>query len=238
MKNLLLRLTVFCVTFLVSIHISSAANVMNTLNFNSAYVWRGITFNDGFVAQPSIDVSLNGFGVNVWANMDIDDYNNTLEEDEFSEIDITLRYGLDLKPLSINFGCIQYLFPAGAHGTRELYLSVGMNPVENLTTTFNLNYDFDQVDDFYSNVSIAYNIEVMSKLNAGITASGGYAGNDASLGTDGGLNDYQLSISSTYSATDSLSFSFFVAYTGNFDDKVLPDQDVDWFGGIGINYSM
>ncbi|HMA84159.1 MAG TPA: hypothetical protein VKN73_00520, partial [Desulfosalsimonadaceae bacterium] len=45
----------------------------------SAYVWRGITFNDGLVVQPYVDVAAgNGFAINVWGNYDIDDYDNTL----------------------------------------------------------------------------------------------------------------------------------------------------------------
>ena len=55
-----------------------AAEATAGLDLNSAYVWRGQTFNDGFVAQPSIDVATEiGIGVNVWGNLDIDDYNET-----------------------------------------------------------------------------------------------------------------------------------------------------------------
>ncbi|MBF0225622.1 MAG: MltA-interacting MipA family protein [Desulfobacterales bacterium] len=237
MKTLYGFITFLIILFL-SLSVTLAAEVSSTLNVNSAYVWRGITFNDGFVVQPSIDVASKGFGVNVWANMDIDDYNDTLEEHEFSEVDITLKYSMDFKMLSVDLGCIQYLFPAGAHGTRELYISLGITPIDNFTTTLNANYDFDEIDDFYISFVAAYNIEIMSKLNASLSASVGYIGKDMSLGEDAGLNDYQFSLSSTYSATDALSFSIFVAYTNNFDDKVLPKQDVDLFGGIIINYVM
>ena len=68
-----------------------AAEATAALDINSAYVWRGQTFNDGVVLQPSIDVAAeNGLGINVWGNYDIGDYNNTLDEDEFSEIDLTV----------------------------------------------------------------------------------------------------------------------------------------------------
>jgi len=55
-----------------------AADVTAAVDVNSAYVWRGQTFNDGMVAQPSVDVASGGFGFNVWGNIDIDDYYSTL----------------------------------------------------------------------------------------------------------------------------------------------------------------
>ena len=56
-----------------------AADASFGADINSAYVWRGITFNDGAVIQPSLDVTTGGFGFNVWGNIDIDDDNGTLD---------------------------------------------------------------------------------------------------------------------------------------------------------------
>ena len=54
--------------------LAQAADVSAALDLNSAYMWRGLTFNDGLVAQPSIDVAApHGIGINVWGNFDIDD---------------------------------------------------------------------------------------------------------------------------------------------------------------------
>ena len=89
-----------------------AADVTGGVDFASAYVWRGITFNDGMVAQPYLDVASAGFGINIWGNMDIDDYDNTLDSGEFSELDLTLSYGFSLDPVDVRLGYIEYLFPA------------------------------------------------------------------------------------------------------------------------------
>ena len=49
-----------------------AADATAAIDVNSAYVWRGLTFNDGVVIQPSIDVAAkNGLGINVWDNYNI-----------------------------------------------------------------------------------------------------------------------------------------------------------------------
>lgn len=215
-----------------------AAEATARLDAVSAYVWRGITFNDGMVLQPSINVAQNGFGVNIWGNMDIGDYDNTLNEGEFSEVDATLYYGFDLKPFSISTGIIQYLFPNGAEGTREVFLGLSTEPLSGVTVGITGYYDFDQVDDYYFSFSTGYSHEFANKLNVGICAAAGYIGEDMSIGQDGGLNDYTFTLNAAYPVTDALGVGAFVAYTGNFDTDVLPDQDVDVYGGANITYNF
>ena len=49
-----------------------AADATAAVDMASAYVWRGQTFNDGAVIQPSLDVAAeNGLGINVWANYEV-----------------------------------------------------------------------------------------------------------------------------------------------------------------------
>ena len=71
----------------------AVAEVSTTFDFASAYVYRGVTYNDGFVFQPGIEATGLGlpeeYGavtVGAWANMDLDDYDDTLPTSEFSEI--------------------------------------------------------------------------------------------------------------------------------------------------------
>ena len=59
----------------------ATAGVDVTMDLASAYVFRGITFNDGVVFQPGIEASGLGLpeaygavAVGAWANYDIDDY--------------------------------------------------------------------------------------------------------------------------------------------------------------------
>src|SRR5665647_334924 len=75
---------------------SAAATVTTALDANSAYVWRGMTANKGFVLQPSVDVAANGFGVNVWANYDVADNNGNAEKNKFSEVDLTASYAFKM----------------------------------------------------------------------------------------------------------------------------------------------
>ena len=100
-----------------SVNQAAAATTTAALDTNSAYVWRGLTFNDGLVLQPSLDVSTGGFAVNVWGNLDIDDYNGAVDDGEFSEVDLTASYTWKLGPVDASLGAIEYLFPGGAEAT-------------------------------------------------------------------------------------------------------------------------
>ena len=226
---------------------TSAADATFGGDFNSAYIWRGMTFNDGLVFQPSIDVSHKGFGINIWGNLDIDDYNDTLNSGEFSEIDMTLSYSFDIQKLSVSLGYIEYVFSAGVEGTREVFVSLGLDIYKGLTAGLNLYYDVDEIDDIYATATLGYSLPIGEKFTLDLQALAGYAGKDfarAYGGTDGGFNEYVFSATGTYTIIENLSVSAYLNYTGAIDDDVLPDvnsgglQDVDFFGGVGIYYSF
>ena len=134
MKRVWAIILVFPAIFFFGVLPASAADATAGADVVSAYVWRGITFNDGLVVQPYVDVAAgNGFAINVWGNYDIDDYDNTLDENEFSEVDLTLSYALPIEPVDITIGHIEYLFPTGGSGTSEVFLSAYINPAGGLS---------------------------------------------------------------------------------------------------------
>ena len=69
--------------------VAQVASAMSTsVDFASAYVFRGQTFNDGFVIQPGVEGA--GLTVGVWANIDMDN----VAVDQVSEIDLYLAKDL------------------------------------------------------------------------------------------------------------------------------------------------
>lgn len=229
-----------------------AADATANLDAMSAYVWRGITFNDSPVLQPSLDVSKNGFGANVWANYDLDEYYmGTPNDNEFSEVDLTLYYGFEIDKLEVTVGLIEYLFPEGANGTREMYASLSYPLFDKLSAGFNFYYDFDEVESYYTDLSLSYEMELMAKLSLALGAKIGYAGEDFaeaySGGTDAGLHDYGFSAGLTYAATEALSIGVKAVYTDSLDDNVLADadlangvygHDVELYGGLTVSYAF
>lgn len=222
-----------------------SADATAALDLNSAYVWRGITFNDGPVAQPSLDVTHGGFGFNVWGNFDIGDYDDTLDANNFSEIDLTLSYGFSISKLDIGVGLIEYLFPTSlVQGTREIYLSLGMPIIAGLSVGLDTYYDVDETHGLYSSLSVGYAYDATDKLSIEAGASVAYATEEFTLGPDGGLHDYSFSISAGYAVTDALSVAAGMTYVGNFDEDVLPEApygnglDTRTYGGVNISYAF
>jgi uncharacterized protein (TIGR02001 family) len=230
-----------------------AASATAAVDINSAYVWRGQTFNDGMVLQPSIDVAAdNGFGVNVWGNYDIDDYNGSLDENEFSEIDLTVSYGFTVGQLDIGVGVIEYLFPATDKSanpdTTELYVSLGMPIVGGLSAALDVYYDMDLFDELsYATFGLTYAYDLSDKLNLEAGGSIAYAGDDFAKyanGDDGGLYNYTLSLSLGYTLTDAWSVAANLTYVDALDDDNLKEVedggllDTNMIYGVGVAYAF
>lgn len=225
---------------------AGAADVTAGADVNSAYVWRGITFNDGFVAQPSVDVTgPAGLGFNVWGNYDLESYDVDGEEvvgsGDFSEVDLTLSYAIPVEGFDLSAGVIEYLYPAGADGSREVYLDSGFDLGGGFGLQAFVAYDFDEVDDVYGHLSLSYGYDVDENLSLGAEGRIGAAGSDfagAYGGEDGGLFDWQAKVSADYAVSEATSLGAFVAYTDAVDSDALVDQDVDIYGGVNAYYSF
>lgn len=223
---------------------ASAADATVGLDLNSAYVWRGITFNDSFVAQPSLDVAgPGGLGLNVWGNFDLDDYvvgeETLVESGDFSEVDLTISYVIpeEIENADFGIGLIEYLFPGADGSTREVYGEVGVDLGHGFGAGLFLTYDFDEVDDFYGNVSLAYDYPLYEELTVTVEGLLGYAGSDFASGDSSGLHEYQITLSAAYAASEFTEIGAFLAYTEAADSDVLADVDVDFLGGISAYYS-
>jgi len=222
-----------------------AAEVEVGVDVNSAYVWRGRTLNDGVVVQPAIDISMpSGFGINVWGNLDVGDYDGSLEEGAISRIEVKGSYGFDVGPVACDVGYIEYLFPwTGSTntvrtGTREVY-AVGEIPiVGGMAARVAVYYDFDEVKDIYANLGLIYAFEISDGWSTEMSTLAGNAGRDASAGEDGGLHEYTFSLSTTYDVGESVVFGASLAYTDTFDKDVLPEQDVNVHGGFSLAYGF
>jgi hypothetical protein len=128
----------------------------------SDYVWRGQRLSDGEgVVQPSVSITHDNFGVNLWANYDA-------ETDEHNETDLTLTYGLSKDKLSLEVGYIYYALD-GADDTQEVYLSLAYETI--LSPSVTLYYDFDEGDGAFLVASIGYSIGLMEKISLNLGAS-------------------------------------------------------------------
>jgi hypothetical protein len=72
----------------------------------SDYVWRGMVFSKGFVLEPYAYVSAYGVTPAIWANVQLQDEYNTLDE-----IDLLISYSRSFRALSVEAGYVYYYLP-------------------------------------------------------------------------------------------------------------------------------
>jgi len=77
-----------------------------------------------------------------------------------------------------------------------------------------------------------------SGIGFDIGASAGYAGEDAAPGGESGFQEYTITMGLGYEINGMVSVSAIWGYTDAIDDDVLPEQDVDFFGGGGIAFAF
>lgn len=238
----------FFVLFLQSCLMVKAADVSLSADVNSAYVWRGITWNDGIVVQPSFLIGNGGFEAYFWANINIDDYDGTLETEEISEVDIDVSYGGEVLGVDWRVGVVEYTYPNDGslvstngedtlvHGTGEVYALFSRTITGGLSLGLDVYYDFDEVEDFYGKLGVSYEqaLGEGTLLTAG--AAIGAVGSKASLAGEGGLHEYEISAEAAHGFESGLGLKVYVAYTDTLDKKVLPEQDTNVYGGMSIKY--
>lgn len=225
---------------------SVAQEVTASADLMSAYVWRGQTFNDGLVFQPSIDFAAeNGLGVNVWGNLDLDDYDDTLDEREFSEVDLTISYSRTIAGIDAEAGFIEYLYPnAAAEGPSELYVSASYGLPANLSVGAALYYEFDEITEYYLSVNVGYAMDLNDQLALEAGASIAFAGDDYCADGGAGLYDYSLTASLGYTINRSWSASVYIGHVGTLDDDNLDKGsnagtvDVEFYTGVGVSYAF
>jgi hypothetical protein len=145
----------------------------------SRYVWRGQILSRGIVLQPTVGITLGGFGANLWSNVDLD---NDEEDDDgivMNETDLTLNYTMPVGPVSVTGGFIHYDFDGG--DTQELYLTCAMATV--LNPSLSLYYDIDDGDGGFAVLAVSQGFPVGPvSLTAG--ASVGFNLGDEAMGVN------------------------------------------------------
>ncbi len=220
-----------------------AVTVEYNFDFASAYVWRGLTVVDGAVFQPSITLGHDsGFSFNAWGTWDIDDVNGN--DAEFTEIDLTVAYSLPLAgTMGVDVGLIEYLFPNTGgtnNATTELYVGLSWDTVAAPFVTFYR--DIDLVDDYYVSFGVGFDGDLTDSVAWELGFTAAYSGEGFARfyagGTDSGLFGANALFSVSTALDDHWGVGAFVAFSDSLDSDVLPDQKVDFFGGISVSASF
>ena len=224
--------------------------------FLSKYVWRGYELSeDSLVIQPSITVEYKGFGLNLWGNLDTDNY--VTDSHEFNETDFTFSYDHSFGIFSLGLGYIYYSLDAELDrgsptpdpgeiddDTQEFYASGALDVL--LSPTLTIYRDFDTLDTWYFNLAISHSFPMPKDLSLDLGASVAYYIFDDkdAFGNDSFFNDGTLSAALSIPVAEYFTVAPTLSYTFALSDdakesvfKIGPNRDSGYLYG-GVNVSM
>ena len=109
-------------------------------DFNSKYIWRGTTVNDGLVIQPFLWASYRNFTAGLWSSVTLYDRHHLTRE---HELDLNLDYTWSLGNFQFEHSVMiyYYLGMEDSPTTGEFFLGVTY-PIGDFAITSNVSADF------------------------------------------------------------------------------------------------
>ncbi len=211
----------------------------------SAYVCRGVTLNDGFVAQPYMSAQiLPGLTAGMWANNNIDDNDGAFESGQFSEVDLTLSYALPVEDISVSVNYFEYTYP-GAGGAeldaegeavatrgeadREASISLGLPVV--LSPTLAVYYGLGGLveENVYLEGGLSHSLELTDGVALGLSTAVGYLSPKEG---DDGFSHANVNASLGFGPVTAK-----ITYIAQLDDAVVSDEayDVEVVGTLSVS---
>jgi len=185
MKNRTIKLSaVTAIVFLVFIFIpmnlwaedEAKPSASADVGVFSQYIWRGYELSkDSIVIQPSVTVGYKDIGFNLWGNLDTDIYNDTRDEAQFNETDMTLSYDKSFGIVSMGVGYIYYALDA-IDDSQEVYLSVGLDTL--LSPSLTVYREISHLPAWYISLGISHSFELPKEITLDLAGSIGYSASD------------------------------------------------------------
>jgi hypothetical protein len=188
---------------------------------HSRYLFRGVPLVDAPVSQSNLDVALelesgDSVGLGIWANMDLsNDTGDAVFPDgnggKVTEIDFVPTYSTSFGGTAVDFGITNYNFANGVGAsTNEFFVALSRD-FGALGGGLTINYDFDEVEDYYLSLSVSKGLEVNEKTTVSAAVNLGIAGEDQGLAYWGaqasGLSDVNFSLSFYNQASEAVVLS-------------------------------
>lgn len=231
--------------------------VATTLDYSSKYIFRGIPQTDEPVLQPGIDlvipkVGLGQLAIGWWGNLNLTDGAGRSKENEFTEYDWSLAYGLALNEMvNLEVGTIYYYFPHGGKDftpmnglgnnhdsdTHEFYGQATLTLAAGFQAVATGYYDGDEVKSWYVSSGVNHHAKLTDTWSSTLSAQVAWAPenyNKAYFGYEsGGFNDVLLGASLDAAIDKNFRLKIGVAYSEIIDTDL--ERAVDNMPGAHSN---
>lgn len=221
-------------------------NVTAGIDFNSAYVFHGMTYNDGPVLQPYLCVAGGRFIYNMWSNYNLVSDDNGLghfDASEFTEIDHFFTYLVAFEPVVVDVTFGIYNYPMlGWPSDKELQIGAEKTIGGLLTPFARAGYMVDGAME--KNLYIEFGSKGEKALNddwsLNYLVKASWENQDFIPGSPSGFRHLLATVGITYMTTATSGITAIANYVGQLDDEILVDAlyDVDFHASIGafINF--
>ena len=217
-----------------------------SVDIMSQYIWRGWQLSDDSVIQPSVGITYEGLGANIWSNYD----NDTTA---ITETDYTLNYTFNIEKFGFDVGYIFYTFPDSDFDTQEIYASASYDVI--LSPSLTVYYDFDEGEGAFIVAAIGHSLAFPKDISVDVGASVSYNASNLVMGAVDGdaFSDFyngEISASASIPVYKALSITPMVAYSFPLSNDakdvleanalaVTEDDDGDvFYGGVSISLSF
>lgn len=211
------------------------------VGFFDKYLWRGFDLSgSGGVIQGGMDLSLKGFTLSYWTNIQAnDDKEAGFPSGEATENDITLDYSFDLgETVSLSVGNIFYDLE-GLADTNEAYVGVTVNTLLEPTLTAYYDWDECEEDGLYLTVAVGHGFELAEGLSLSLGALVGYnQESDYAVGDYSDWNNYELSVGIDYAVNDYVSISPSFLFSSPISDEAKELIDSETVGGLTLSFAF
>lgn len=213
--------------------------VSSSVFYGSPYVWRGEVLSSGFVMQPYVEASYEGFSLAFFGNVDPNggSRGSTLS---LNEADLTAAYASTFGGVDVGIGYTIYTFPGYLEDelelspTQEFFGSVGLSNVVLAPSLF-VAYDFDAFEGLYAELGIGHTVNSGSQP-IGLGLALGFDSEYALADGDSGPSHVALTAGTDFEA-GYITISPMAGFQLSLHDdyKSMYGESV-FYGGIGIGF--
>jgi hypothetical protein len=241
--NMKLKITLFIyvASLLYGMNMKAQTSIATGVDFSSADIFHGMTFNKGMVAQPYLSITGKRFAYLFWGNYSLQSNDNSfghLSANKFSEMDHLFTYLLPVKTLNLDITLGVYTYPELNWHLKELQFG-GQKSLHSLLVLYaragymfsgdlnkNLYIEFGSKGGYplLENLSFNYQLKVAWERQGFIPS------------VPVGMKDLLGNAGVTWMIQKDAGITAKIYYVGQLNDKILTNEayDVKWYASAGF----